>query len=119
MEKIMDYKENAWVKGFPGAITISDTRGIVLDMNDKAEKTFEDDGGRALIGTSMLPCHPGEARRKLEEMMKNQQANVYTIEKKGKKKLIYQVPWYKEGVYAGFIEMALEIPFEMPHFLRD
>jgi len=40
------------------------------------------------------------------------------IEKNGIKKLIYQTPWYQDGQYSGFIEMALEIPFQMPHFVR-
>jgi hypothetical protein len=41
--------------------------------------------------------------------------NVYTIEKNGVKKLIYQSPWYYNGEYAGFVELSLEIPFEMEH----
>jgi transcriptional regulator with PAS, ATPase and Fis domain len=115
----MEYEENAWVKGFPGAITISDTQGIVLEINDASEKVFEEDGGREIIGKNMLACHPGPARTKLEKMMKNQETNIYTIEKNGRKKIIYQTPWYKDGKYAGFVELAFEIPFEMPHFLRD
>ncbi len=45
--------------------------------------------------------------------------NVYTIEKTGRKKLIYQTPWYRAGEYAGFVELSLEIPWEMAHFIRD
>ncbi len=45
--------------------------------------------------------------------------NVYTIEKKGKKKLIYQAPWFLDGAFGGLVELSLEIPFEMPHFIRD
>ena len=41
------------------------------------------------------------------------------IEKNGVKKIIYQSPWYKEGEYAGFVELSLEIPLEMPHFIRS
>jgi hypothetical protein len=51
--------------------------------------------------------------------METQQTNVYTIEKNGVKKLIYQAPWYEEGQYCGFLELSLEIPFEMPHFNRE
>jgi hypothetical protein len=32
--------------------------------------------------------------------------------------LIYQSPWYRDGQYAGFVEISLEIPFDMPHFIR-
>mgnify|MGYP000371069624 CR=1 FL=1 len=40
------------------------------------------------------------------------------VEKNGVKKLIYQTPWYQDGKYSGFVELALEIPFQMPHFVR-
>ncbi len=42
-----------------------------------------------------------------------------TIEKQGIKKLIYQSPWYVDGRYGGFVELSLEIPAVMPHFVRD
>jgi hypothetical protein len=112
-------KENAWIKEFPAAITVSDPDGIILDMNDKAARSMEKDGGRALIGKNMLDCHPDPARGKLERLMDERKANPYTIEKNGIKKFIYQSPWFKEGVYAGFIEISFEIPFEMPHFIRE
>ena len=35
------------------------------------------------------------------------------------RKLIYQSPWYRDGAYAGFVELSLEIPAEMPHFVRQ
>jgi transcriptional regulator with PAS, ATPase and Fis domain len=108
-----------WVEEFPGEITVCDPEGIVLEMNGKAARTFEADGGRALIGKNLLDCHPEAARAKLEQLMENGQTNVYTIEKNGVKKLIYQTPWYRDGVYGGMIEVELEIPFEMPHFIRE
>ena len=111
--------ETPWFKEFPGAITITDAEGIILDMNDAAEEIFKDDGGRGLIGKNVLDCHPEPARGQLERMLDKQQKNVYTIEKNGKKKLIYQTPWYKDGIYSGFVELSFEIPLEMPHFIRD
>jgi len=107
-----------WVKEFPGDITVCDPRGIILEMNYKAARSFEVEGGRKLIGSNLLDCHPEPARSKLESMMVARQSNVYTIEKNGLKKLIYQTPWYKNGEYAGFLELSLEVPFDMPHFLR-
>jgi transcriptional regulator with PAS, ATPase and Fis domain len=115
----MNATENSWVKEFPGAVTVCDPDGIIIEMNDKAAKSFEDDGGRALIGKNVLDCHPAPARDELAGMMENRQTNVYTIEKNGIKKLIYQSPWYFNGEYAGFIEISMEIPFEMQHFVRD
>ena len=112
---------HTWIKEFPAAITVCDEEGIILEMNDKAAKTFESDGGYKLIGMNMLDCHPDPARGKVERLLAAQVKNVYTIEKNGIKKLIYQSPWYKEGgaAYAGFVEISLEIPLEMPHFVRS
>ncbi len=113
--------DHEWIKEFPAAVTVCDTEGIILEMNDKAAKTFEKDGGRFanLIGSNMLACHPDPAREKTERLLATRVKNVYTIEKNGVKKLIYQSPWYKEGTYAGFVEISLEIPMEMPHFIRS
>jgi len=111
-------ENNAWIKEFPAAITVCDTNGIILEMNDKAAKIFEKDGGRALIGKNLFDCHPDPARGKLERLMDGRQGNVYTIEKKGVKKLIYQSPWFKDSKYAGFVEFSIEIPYEIPHYIR-
>lgn len=111
--------KNIWLKEFPGAITVCDKDGVILEMNDKAIQTFQAEGGAELIGTNLLDCHPEPARTKLKQLLDNRQMNVYTIEKNGVKKLIYQAPWYKDGEYAGLVELSLEIPFDMPHFIRD
>jgi len=66
----------------------------------------------------LLDCHPEPARSKVKKMLDNQQANVYSIEKLGVNKLVYQTPWFEDGQYRGFIELVLEIPFEVPHFIR-
>ena len=107
-----------WIKEFPAAITVCNPDGIILAMNERAAKTFEKDGGYGLVGKNMLDCHPAHARPKTEQLLAGKQKNVYTIEKNGVKKVIYQSPWYENGEYAGFVEMSLEIPFEMPHFIR-
>jgi len=108
-----------WVQDFPAAITVCDPQGIILEMNDRSVKTFQDQGGAKLIGTNLLDCHPEPARTKTQRLLETRQPNVYTIEKGGVKKLIYQVPWFKGKEYAGFVEMGLEIPAQMPHFIRD
>jgi PAS domain-containing protein len=107
-----------WVLKFPGAITVCDRAGVILEMNERAEEVFEADGGRALIGRSVLDCHPEPARSQLVSLLETGTTNVYTIERKGVKKLIYQAPWYRNGEHAGLVEFSLEIPFEVPHFVR-
>lgn len=109
----------SWFNGFPGAITICDAQGILTDMNDIAAQTMQEEGGRTLIGKNVLDCHSDASKSKLSAMMEKRESNIYTIEKNGVKKLIYQVPYFTDGEYAGFMEFSLEIPFEMPHFVRD
>ena len=111
--------EHPWIKDFPAAITVCDPQGTILEMNAAAIEVFRADGGEKLLGTNVLDCHPQRAREMLEGMLASQQKNVYTIEKGGRKKLIYQSPWYKDGQYAGFVELSLVIPVEIPHFIRD
>jgi transcriptional regulator with PAS, ATPase and Fis domain len=117
MESAM--KDHAWVKELPYAITVLDDNGIVLEMNDKSAATFAADGGAALVGKSALECHPEPSRSKLQQMLKEPKANIYTIEKAGVRKLICQTPWFRDGKFSGIVELSIVIPFEMPHFVRD
>lgn len=100
------------------AVTVCDKDGKIIDMNDKSRKTFQRSGGEELIGKSVLDCHPEPSHSLLADMLKNPRTNVYTIEKSGIKKLIYQTPWYEDGEYMGFMELSMEIPFEMKHMVR-
>jgi PAS domain-containing protein len=111
--------DHAWTREFPGAITVCDPEGVILEMNDRAIEAFRSQGGEALLGTNLLDCHPEPSRTKVRQMLQAQQSNVYTTEKGGVHRLIYQTPWCRDGRYAGLIELALEIPADMPHFIRD
>jgi hypothetical protein len=119
MTELDPHLECPWIKEFPGSIIVCDPGGVILEMNDKAAKSYEKEGGLELVGSNLLDCHPEKARKKIKEMLATREANIYTIEKKGLKKFVYQSPWYKEGQYAGIVELVLEIPFEMPHFVRS
>lgn len=111
-------KDLNWIKELNVAVSICDEKGVILEMNDKACKTFEKQGGGKLIGTNLLDCHPEPARSKVKDLLANPRTNSYTIEKNGIKKLIYQTPWFESGRFKGFVELSLEIPLEMPHFVR-
>ncbi len=108
-----------WTAECPGSIIVCDPQGVILELNERAAQGFPAEGGRALIGQNLLDCHSEPARTKLVEMMRGRQKNVYTIEKNGVWKLIYQTPWFENGEYRGFVELSLEIPPEMPHFIRQ
>ncbi len=111
--------ENYWFHEFPGAITVCDCDGIILEMNARSQNMFREDGGESLIGRNLLDCHPEPARTKVRELLGAGGFNAYTIEKKGVRKLIYQSPWYKNGAYAGLVEISLELPESLPHFVRQ
>jgi transcriptional regulator with PAS, ATPase and Fis domain len=108
-----------WIESLDGAVIASDVKGDIIYLNEKAVSNFTKYGGRDLIGTNLRDCHNETSNHKIEEMKVTHEKNVYTIEKKGVKKLIYQAPWYQDGAFAGLIELSLEIPFDMPHFVRE
>ena len=51
--------------------------------------------------------------------MASGQPNIYTIEKGGVRKMIYQAHWRTGGRPAGLIEITFELPEPVPHFHRD
>ncbi len=111
--------QNSWVDEFPAAVTVCDAAGKIIQMNAEAVESFAADGGAKLIGTNVLDCHPEPSRTKLRKIMDKRTTNVYTIEKRGVKKLIYQAPWFRDGRFAGLVELSFEIPWDLPHHKRD
>ena len=107
-----------WVREFPGGVTVCDAAGTILYLNDVAARTFAADGGAALVGRSLLDCHPEAAAAKLRRLLATRQPNTYTIEKAGRWKLIHQAPWTEAGVFRGLVELSVEIPAVLPHFVR-
>ena len=108
----------SWDEEAPVAITVIDADGVIVRMNARARETFAADGGGALVGRSVLDCHPGPARTRLDTLLAEQRANHYTISKQGQRKIIHQIPWYREGRYAGVVEISVPIPDTLPHFDR-
>lgn len=101
------------------AITITDRDGKILEMNESSCRVNLSPG-QSIIGSNVLDCHPEKARLLLEQLMRDEETHAYTIQKGDVKKLIYQMPWYDEaGEYAGFIELSLPLPAEMPHYVRQ
>lgn len=108
-----------WSKELPAAVTLTDSAGNIIYMNNKSAETFADSGGRGLIGKNMNDCHNENSNRIIQSIMIEHKPNIYTIEKKGIKKLIFQAPYFKEGALAGLCEISVVLPEGMPHFNRD
>jgi transcriptional regulator with PAS, ATPase and Fis domain len=107
-----------WKKELNVAITVCDQNGDIIEMNEKSQHTFQKYGGASLVGKSLFTCHSEKSVAIIKALMNDNRTNIYTIEKEGKKKLIYQCPWYENGEVMGLVELSMEIPFEMPHFVR-
>jgi transcriptional regulator with PAS, ATPase and Fis domain len=108
-----------WIEGLQAAITVTGADGTILEMNARSKETFAADGGGALVGRSVFDCHPEPARQKTEALYRRREPNHYTIRKNGQRKIIHQMPWFKGGVFAGFVELSIPIPDDLPHFDRD
>jgi transcriptional regulator with PAS, ATPase and Fis domain len=107
-----------WTEEFPGAITVTDEKGVIVSMNRAAGETFKKDGGAGLVGKNVLDCHPEPSRSRLAGMLKDPRPNTYTIEKKGVRKLIHQAPWYHKSRFAGLVELSIVLPEDMAHHVR-
>ena len=115
----MNREPGSWVKEFPVAVTVTDAEGTIIEMNDRSLESFKEDGGAALLGTSVFDCHPEPSKTKTYALYESRAPNHYTIRKKGQKKIIHQIPCYKDGLFDGFVEISIPIPDELPHFDRD
>ncbi len=112
-------EQHDWYKVFPGAITVTDEKGTVIEMNDASAEMFKGDGGYAVMGRNAITCHPERTQEKVRKLYETASFNVYSITKHGKKKLVYQAPYFVEGKFSGLVEICLDLPDEMPHFDRD
>ncbi len=95
------------------AVTVSNCEGVVLYQNEKSVKVNGD-----VRGQSMIPCHNERSREIISRLISEGGTNVYTIEKKGIHKLIYQTVWREDGEVCGLVEFSIETPEEMPHYVR-
>jgi transcriptional regulator with PAS, ATPase and Fis domain len=116
-EQIMD--KNAWYKAFPGAITVTDENGIIVNMNAESRGRPEMQVGSDLIGQNAITCHKEPTQSKVRKIYEEQRFNVYEITLKGKKQLVYQAPYFIDDKFSGIVEMVLDLPDEVPHFDRD
>ena len=54
----------------------------------------------------------------IRRMLASGGTTAYTIEKQGVRKMIYQTAWRERGEIRGLVEISMELPDEMPHYIR-
>ncbi|WP_296005460.1 PAS sensor protein [uncultured Alistipes sp.] len=111
MTPIIDFSR--WNDELDCAVTVCDTQGVVLYQNRRSCEVNGDVQGRSLI-----PCHNERSQAIIRRLLDEGGRNVYTIEKNGIRKLIYQTVWRENGTVGGLVEYSMEIPAEMPHYVR-
>jgi len=104
-------------KEVPAAVTICDCSCVVVYCNDRSAAQFAKYG--SLIGRNLKDCHGAASWEKICLLIETGESNIYTIEKRGVKKLIHQMPWREESEIKGLIEISFELPAQMPHFVRE
>ncbi|WP_418698350.1 PAS domain-containing protein [Bacteroides sp.] len=105
-----------WAEGMNCAVTVCDTEGVILYMNEKSRNTFAKHGN--LIGKNLFDCHNPQSQAKISELLATGGTNSYTIEKNGVRKMIYQTAWKQNGIVGGLVEISMEIPEDAPHYIR-
>lgn len=110
--------QTTWLNGIPVAITVSDLAGNIIEMNDASSKVFEKYGGKSLIGQALADCHKPDSVTTINRLISEKVVNVYTIEKQGVKKMIFQTPWFEDGKVSGLVEFSFVLPEVIPHYIR-
>lgn len=73
-----------------------------------------------LYGKNLYNCHGDKAGMMIRRMIETGSSNTYQIIHHGKHKLLHQTPWFDEnGAVAGLIELAIDLPDNMPVMDRD
>ena len=69
-----------WAEGLHCAVTVCDTEGKVIYMNEKSRETFNKNG-KSMVGQNLFPCHNERSQAMIRHMMESDTINAYTITK--------------------------------------
>lgn len=105
-----------WAKEMNCAVTVCDTEGTIIFMNEKSRQTFAKHGD--MIGKNLKGCHNERSWEIIQKLLAEGGSNSYTIHKNGQKKMIYQTAWFDQGTVGGLVEISMVIPEDMPHYIR-
>jgi len=99
-----------WMEAYPHCVTVCDTQGTIIAMNGVSRENFKKYGGGKLIGSSLFDCHPESANEIIRKQLAAQTKNTYITESTDKKRLISQVPWYRDNEFCGLVETIIDMP---------
>ena len=108
-----------WIATYPAEIMVCDQDGTILEMSDVSIQIYEKEGGAKMIGRNIFEHHAEPAKSQMINVVKQKRHVIYTTEKGGLKKLVSIAPWYREGNYAGFALIVLDLPEKLPNIVKD
>ena len=108
-----------WIASYPAEIMICDQAGTILEMSDVAIQIYKKEGGAKMIGRNVFDHHTEPARSQMMNVVNQKRHVIYTTEKGGSKKLVSIAHWYREGEYAGFALIVLDLPEKIPNIVKD
>ena len=106
-----------WADDTNCAITVCDADCRIIYMNEKSRQVNARFGNP--LGHNLMEYHGDRAKAIIRRLLDTGGVNCYTIQKGEVKKMIYQTAWRRDGKVAGLIEISMEIPQEMDHYVRS
>jgi len=103
-----------WDENFPSAVTVCDMQGVIIAMNRRAREKFAKRGGEKLIGTSIFACHAEPSNEIIRHLLASGEKNIYVVRDKKGRRLVQQMPWYREEKMAGLVEIITPFTGEIP-----
>jgi PAS domain-containing protein len=89
---------------------VCDRRFRLTYMNRRAERLTRKYGGRRLLGTDLLGCHPPEAQIRLKRILASGRSSV-RIQRKGRTAfLTWDSVWTRNGRIGGLVEVHMRLP---------
>ncbi|MBN1634262.1 MAG: diguanylate cyclase [Ignavibacteria bacterium] len=108
-----------WHEYFSESIIVCDKDLTIIYLNKTALKSLSEEQRKNITGSNLLDYHNEDSNKKILGVKENLKPNVYTIEKAGKKKLIYQSLLLENNKFKGIVELSMVIPEVLLHFKRD
>lgn len=107
-----------WADGMDCAVTVCDTGGTILYMNDKARTTFARHGD--MVGKNLFDCHGERSREIIRRLLADRGHEcLYDREKRRPQNDLPDSLARGRRRGRSWAEISMEIPAEMPHYIRN